>query len=188
MIAAPDAGPPPNGSPLTSCPTTQPSFSSGILTSNEPVRTLYDTLLRVDIHRSSNEITDYPIKPFIRDFLQVLKAVNTKNTILPIDTNSSLGSITMEGNIPSGDKLSKYVDSISTPTNRCATNANSNTIQFHIRISTTLPPWQLKRNTSFYAWLTKGKIFLYTCGLTTSYDVISAGFIATCHPLYTVVI
>ena len=182
LTNAPNTGPPADGTPLKPPLTTQPSFMSGKLTSDDTMSTVYDTLLRIDVHCSSKETTDYPIKPFIHDFLQVLQKVNTKNNILPIDTKSSLGSITMEGDILTGEKLSKYIDGISTPLNRLATNDNNNTIHFHIHISTTLPLWQLKRNTTFYDWLTKGKIFLCTHGFTMSYNVLSAGFISNLSP------
>ena len=144
MIAATADGPPPDGMPPSPSPTAQMFSTATNLNSDTPVRTLYDTLLRVDVNCSSKEITDYPIKPFLRDFLQILKNVNNKNTIIPIDPNSKLGSIAMESDIPSGDKLSNYVAGISTPTNKSTNNDNNNTIRFHIRINATLPLWQLK--------------------------------------------
>jgi hypothetical protein len=182
MIAATADGPPPDGPPPSPSPTAQMFSTASHLTLDAPVRTLYDTLLRVDVNRSSKEITDYPIKPFLRDFLQILKHVDSKNTIVPIDPNSNLGSLAMESDIPSGDKLSNYVAGISTPPNKSTKNDTNNTIRFHIRINATLPLWQLKRNTSFYEWLTKGKIFLRTHGFTTTYDVLSAGFFSNLSP------
>ena len=66
--------------------------------------------------------------------------------------------------------------------NKHPNNNNSNVIRFHLHISTTLPLWQLKRNTSFYAWLTKGRIFLHTHGFTMTYDILSAGFLSNLSP------
>ena len=176
VMAAPDAEPPPNGNPPP-IPLTSPiTLTSDLSLSDPPVHTFFSTLLCIDDIRSSQEFTDYPIKLFLCDFLQHLKNVNNKNTILPIDLNSSLGCIAMDSNIPSSEKLTKYVDGISHPTNKNATNDNSNTIFFHIRINKTLPLWQLKRNTAFYAWLKSNRIFLCTHGFTTSYDVQPAGF------------
>ena len=182
MSDAPDTGPPPDGRPPTPSPNSPTVFTHGVLAKDDNVNTLYDTLIRIDIHRSSNVIIDYPIKPFIRDFLQALKKVNDQNSIIPIDPTSSLGCITTDNDIPSGDNLSKYVDGISVPMNKHPNNANSNVIRFHLRISTTLPLWQLKRNTTFYAWLMKGRIFLRTHGFTTTYDVLSAGFLGNLSP------
>ena len=182
MSDAPNAGPPPDGCLPIPSPTNQSAFTHGVITLDDHVNTLYDTLLHVDIHRSSKEIMDYPLKPFLHDFLQVLKKVNQQNTILPIDPKSSLGTITMEGDILTGEKLSKYVDSVSIPNNRCANNNNRNAIYFHLCISTTLPLWQLKCNTSLYEWLTKGNIFLRTHVFTMTYNVLSAGFLSNLSP------
>ena len=79
MIVANGNGPPPDGKVPTVTPSTQPMFLHGQLPSEVPVTTSYDTLLRIDIHRSPNAITDYPIKPFLRDFLDILQKVNNKN-------------------------------------------------------------------------------------------------------------
>ena len=160
-------------------------FKNSVLISGNPVNTLYDTLLiHIDIHRSCNAITNYPTKPFIRDFLQALKNVNNQSSILPIDLTSFLGCITMENDISSSDKLSKYVDGISIPMNKHPNNDNSNIICFHLHISATLPLWQLKRNTLFYDWLIKNKIFLHTHGFTMTYkNALSAGFLSYLSPI-----
>ena len=55
MSNAPDASPPLNGNPLVPSPTTQSSFMHGVITSDDHVNTLYDTLLHVDVHRSSKD-------------------------------------------------------------------------------------------------------------------------------------
>ena len=144
MIAATANGRPPYGTSPMQSPTAQMFPTTNNLTLDAPVRTLYDTLLHVNVNHSSKEITDYPIKPFLCDFLQILKNVNSKNTIVPIDPTSKLGSIAMESDIPSGDKLSNYVTGISTPPNKSTNNDTNNTIRFHIRINATLPLWQLK--------------------------------------------
>ena len=182
MSNAPDAGSPPDGHPPIPSPTNQSAFTHGVITLDDHVNTLYDTLLHVEVHRSFKEITDYPLKPFLYDFLQDLKKVNQQNTILLIDPKSLLGAITMEGDIPMGEKLSKYVDGVSVPNNKHVNNDNSNTIRFHICISTTLPLWQLKCNTFLYEWLTKSKIFLHTHGFTMTYDILSAGFLSNLSP------
>ena len=182
MSDAPDTGPPPDGRPSILSPNAPTVFTQGVFDKDDHAKTMYDTLVRIDIHRSPNAVTDYPIKPFLRDFLQALKKVNEQNSILPIEPASNLGYITNDNDIPSGEKLSKYVDGISVPTNKRPNNNNSNVIGFHLRISTTLPLWQLKRNTMFYAWLTKGRIFLCTHGFTTTYDVLSAGFLGNMSP------
>ena len=182
MTDAPDAEPPPYGNPPP-LPPTSPNIIPYDASKHEPqVLTFFSTLLRIDVVRSSQEFTDYPIKPFLRDFLQQLKKVNTKNMITPIDLNSPLGCIAMESDIPSGDTLTKYVDGISHPTNKNANNDNINAIRFHIRINTTLPLWQLKRSNAFFAWLKSNRIFLRTHGFTTSYDVQSAGFLGNLSP------
>ena len=177
MTAAPDTEPPPDGNPSPTPPTSPINLMSDISLSDPPVHTFFNTLLRIDVIRSSQEFTDYPIKPFLRDFLQQLKNVNNKNTILPIAINSSLGCITMDSDIPSGEQLTKYVDGISHPTSKNATNDNNNMICFHIQINTTLPLWQMKQNTTFYSWLKSNCIFLCTHGFTTSYDIQLAGFL-----------
>ena len=172
-----DGNPPPL--PLTS-PTT---LTSDISLSDPPVRTFFSTLLHINVIQSSQEFTDNPIKPFLCDFLQQLKNVNNKNTILLIDPNSSLGCIALDSNIPSDEKLTKYVDGISHPTNKNATNDNNSMlIRFHICINMTLPLWQMKWNTAFYAWLKSNRIFLCTHGFTTLYDVQSAGFFGNLSP------
>ena len=117
MLTALNVSLPPDGNTLMIVSTTPPTFPNGTINPGNDVRTLFDTLIHVDIHCSSNDLMDYPIKPFIHDSLQVLKAVNNKNTILPINPNSSLGSITMESDILSGDMLSTYIDGISIPSN-----------------------------------------------------------------------
>ena len=96
MSDTPDAGPPPNGCLLTPSPNTQPIFMHGVLPKDDHMNILYDTLIHIDIHHSSNAVTNYPIKPFICDFLQALQNVNNQNSILLIDLTSSLGCITME--------------------------------------------------------------------------------------------
>ena len=111
MMATPDAEPPPNGKPPPIPPNSPITFMHDTLLSKSPVRTFFSTLLCIDVICTSQEFTDYPIKPFLRDFLQQLKNINNKNTILPIDTNSPLGCIAMDSNIPSGETLTKHQSS-----------------------------------------------------------------------------
>ena len=182
MTAAPNAEPPPDGSPLLTPPTSPITLTSNVFLSDPPVCTFFSTLLCINIIRSSQEFTDYPIKLFLCNFLQQLKKVNNKSTILLININSSLGCIAMDSDIPSGEKLTKYVDGISHPTSKNATNDNNNMIHFHIHINTTLPLWQMKWNTAFYSWLKSNHVFLCTHGFTTSYDIQSAGFFGNLSP------
>ena len=60
------------------------TFKSDFSLPDPPICTLFNTLLRIDVIDSSQEFTDYPIKPFLHDFLQNLKNVNNKNTIIPM--------------------------------------------------------------------------------------------------------
>ena len=177
MTVATADGLPPDGPPPPT-PTNNQNSSPCPLTSSPAasVPTLYNTLLRVDIHCSSNASQDSPLKQFLSDLLQNLQQVNNNNIILPIEKHSTLGSLTKESDIPSEPHLSQYVDGITFP------NKTTNMIRFHIRIGTTLPLWQLKRKPSMYEWLNKGRIFLRIHGFLTTYDVTSAGFMSKLSP------
>jgi hypothetical protein len=76
----------PNG--CTSPPVAQENAKFTPLTTIHPMGTepmmVFTTLLCVEINRSANDNTSYPIKPFLKELLCELQQVDPQNTIIPI--------------------------------------------------------------------------------------------------------
>jgi hypothetical protein len=173
----------PNAGTHAPPPTPTPGFnpSTSLLDTNDDKTTFHKVLLRVDAVRPAADPSPYPIKAFLREFLQHLQQVDSNNNILPIDEATNGIPLTKETDIPTGDDINKYVTAI-TNTNAAPNKRDTMTLRFHIRINATKPLWQLKQNTSLYAWLNSQRIYLRTHGFTTTYDVAAAGFLGKMSP------
>ena len=97
----------------------------------------FNTLLRIEINRSPNDNTSYPIKPFLKEFLRELQKVDSDNNILPIKETTTDGPIAMESDVPTGDRIHKYVAAFQDSTTH--KNKNVNMILFHVRIAVPRP-------------------------------------------------
>ena len=179
MFVPHDGGPNAGGSPSPTQRTSPFTTAKSLLLPGDDDATLFTNLVRVDINRPSNDTSSFPIKPSLNELLAELTQIHSNNIILPIDEKSKAGALAMASDIPSGDDLHKYVSGIQHPNSK-ATKDNS--IRFFLRISATMPLWQLKRNTTFYAWLQKKRCFLRTHGFTTTYDVTAVGFLSRMSP------
>jgi hypothetical protein len=164
-------------------PPPKPAFNppNSLIDATEGDTTFYKVLLRIDAVRPSSDSSPYPIKAFLRELLQNLQKLDTNNNILPIDETSDVNPLTKDSEIPTGDDLKKYVTGITNPDDKPSKN-DTTTIRFYVRINATKPLWQMKRNTTFYAWLQTQRVFLRTHGFTTTYDIASAGFLGKMSP------
>jgi hypothetical protein len=164
---------PPNGTTLYSPPR---SYSFG----TDAMTVLHQTI-RIDINRHSHDTSDFPIKALIKDTLLELQKAAPTTMILPIDETSTAGALTMESDIPTtGDGLKKYFGGFQdAPGN---TNKSTKVIRVFLRISSPQSIRDLKRNTSVFGWLKANNFFIRTHGFSTSYDVVSAGFISRMSP------
>jgi hypothetical protein len=151
-----------------------------ILTPGNDPATVYKSNIRIDINRSANDTSAYPIKPFLRELLRELKNVDPTSLLLPIDEKATDGALSMESDIPTGNAITKYVGGFQDAS--VNTNKDNKVIRLFVRISTPKPLRELKRNVGFYQWLKQGRYFMRTHGFTSSYDVASAGFISMMSP------
>jgi hypothetical protein len=137
--------------------------------------------VRIDINRSANDTTSFPVKALIKDLLHELQKASPSTMILPIDDTASDGALSMESDIPTnGEDLNKYFGGFQdAPGN---SNKDIKVIRVFLRISSPMSIRDFKRNNSVFGWLKSNNFFMRTHGFSTSYDVVSAGFISRMSP------
>jgi hypothetical protein len=140
--------------------------STFLLDSGSDPATVYKSHVRIDINRSANDTSAYPIKPFLKDLLHELKNIDPASLLLPIDEKATDGALYMESDIPTGDAITKYVGGFHHA--HVSTNKDNKVIRLFVRISTPKPLRELKRNIAFNIWLKQGRYFMRTHGFTNS--------------------
>ena len=172
----------PNGNPR---PPTPPPGAQVYPTSNpfsfgHDATPILEQKIRIDINRPANDSANFPMRALIRDMLHELQKADPTTMILPMDETSTDGALTMESDIPTGCSVAKYFGGFQDAPGK--NNKSTKVIRVFVRISGSLSLRDLKRNTGVYGWLKQNNFFLRVHGFSTSYDVVSAGFISKMSP------
>lgn len=155
--------------------------ASQAFSGDQDTTTVLHQKVRIDINRSANDTTSFPVKALIKDLLRELQKASPSTMILPIDDTAPDGALSMESDIPTnGEDLNKYFGGFQdAPGN---SNKDIKVIRVFLRISSPMSIRDFKRNNSFFGWLKSNHFFMRAHGFSTSYDVVSAGFISRMSP------
>ena len=172
----------PTGNPR---PPDQPPGAQAYPTSNpfslgHDAKPILKQNIRIDINRPANDHSDFPMRALIRDMLQELQKADPTTMILPMDESSTDGALTMESDIPTGRGVTKYFGGFQDAPGKA--NKSTKVIRVFVRISSHQSLRDLKRHTGVYGWLKQNNFFMRVHGFSTSYDVVSAGFISKMSP------
>jgi hypothetical protein len=81
---------------------------------------------------------------------------------------------------PNEDGITKYFGGFQDASGRAL--KDNKTLRVFVRLRSNMSLRDIKSNTGFFQWLKENKIFLGTHGLTSTYDVATAGFISRMSP------
>ena len=129
---------------------------ASLLDSGTDLKTIIKSTIRIDINRSANDSSDYPIKPFLKELLRALKNVDPTSLLLPIDEKATDGALSLESDIPTGHEITRAVGGFQdAPVN---SNKANKVIRCFVSISTPKPLRELNRTPDSISGLNKEDI------------------------------
>jgi DNA-binding FrmR family transcriptional regulator len=135
---------------------------------------------KIDVNRERNDNTPLRIKAILIKLLAEHQKVDPTFHLLPTEDGSTASAITKVTEIPnSEEKIKDYVKEIRDSDNR--NNSKYYTVVFYIKVASSMTLGMMKKDTDLFMWLRNNNIWIRAFSFTTTYDVVTAGFISNMH-------
>jgi hypothetical protein len=166
---------PPTLTPVDPNPPTPPPIRM-----DESPITKFKFQAKIDVNRERSDNTPLRIKAILIKLLVEHQKVDPTFHLLPTEDGSTASAITKATDIPnSEEKIKDYVKEMRDSDNR--NNSKYYTVVFYIKIASSMTLGMMKKDTDLFMWLRNNNIWIRAFSFTTTYDVVTAGFISNMH-------
>ena len=166
---------PPTLTPVNPNPPTPPPMRM-----DESPITKFKFQAKIDVNRERSDNTPLRIKAILIKLLVEHQKVDPTFHLLPTEDGSTASAITKATDIPnSEEKIKDYVKEMRDSDNR--NNSKYYTVVFYIKIASSMTLGMMKKDTDLFMWLRNNNIWIRAFSFTTTYDVVTAGFISNMH-------
>ena len=166
---------PPTLTPVDPKPPTPPPMRM-----DESPITKFKFQAKIDVNRERSDNTPLRIKAILIKLLVEHQKVDPTFHLLPTEDGSTASAITKATEIPnSEEKIKDYVKEMRDSDNR--NNSKYYTVVFYIKIASSMTLGMMKKDTDLFMWLRNNNIWIRAFSFTTTYDVVTAGFISNMH-------
>jgi len=167
--APPDPPVPEHGGPDPPSPT--------LMHDTESPTTTFTFQAKIDVNRKRDDKTPLRIKALLVALLIQHQRVDPTFHFLPNDDKSTAGAITKANEIPNTEsKIKNYVKEMQEIDHR--NNNKTYTVVFYVKVASSMTLGTMKKDNGLFMWLRNNNIWIRSYNFTTTYDVVSAGFIS----------